>query len=84
MNTQFLETWEPRVLSILRIVAGVLFFEHGLQKLLNFPPRPPTASAPELFSLLGGAGVLELVGGALLILGLFTRPTAFILAGEMA
>jgi putative oxidoreductase len=84
MNTQLLETWEPRALSILRIVAGVLFFEHGLQKLFNFPPQPSTASAPELFSLLGGAGVLELVGGALLILGLFTRPTAFILAGEMA
>jgi putative oxidoreductase len=84
MNTQTLEAWAPRVLSILRIVTAVLFFEHGSQKLLGFPPRAPTASAPEIVSLLGAAGVMEIVGGALLILGLFTRPVAFVLAGEMA
>jgi putative oxidoreductase len=83
MNTNELETvWAPRVLSILRIVAALIFMEHGTQKLLGFPPsdRP----SPELFSLIGLAGLLELVGGALLVLGLFTRPVAFILSGEMA
>ena len=83
MNADNLQTvWAPRVLSILRIVAALIFMEHGTQKLLGFPPsdRP----APELFSLSGLAGVLELFGGALLALGLFTRPVAFILSGEMA
>ena len=83
MNTTELETvWAPRMLSILRIVAALIFMEHGTQKLLGFPPsdRPQ----PELFSLLGLAGVLELFGGILLVLGLFTRPVAFILSGEMA
>jgi putative oxidoreductase len=83
MNTHQLETvWAPRMLSILRIVAALIFMEHGTQKLLGFPPSD--RAAPELFSLIGLAGVLELVGGALLVLGLFTRPVAFILSGEMA
>ncbi len=74
--------WAPRLLSVLRIVAALLFLQHGTQKLLGFPPsgRP----GPELFSLLGLAGVLELFGGALLLVGLFTRPVAFLLSGEMA
>ena len=77
-------TWEPRMLSILRIMTGLLFLEHGTQKIFNFPPRP-TARPFELFTLTPGlAGVLELVGGVLIILGLFTRPVAFILSGEMA
>jgi putative oxidoreductase len=80
MNTATLDSWAPRVLSILRIVAAVLFFEHGAQKLLGFPP----GHSAELLSLSGAAGVLELFGGALLILGLFTRPVAFLLSGEMA
>jgi putative oxidoreductase len=83
MNTDALQTvWAPRVLSILRIVAALIFMEHGTQKLLGFPPsdRP----APELLSLSGVAGVLELFGGALLVVGLFTRPVAFILSGQMA
>jgi putative oxidoreductase len=83
MNATDLQiVWAPRVLSILRIVAALIFMEHGTQKLLGFPPsdRP----APELLSLSGVAGVLELFGGALLVLGLFTRPVAFILSGEMA
>jgi putative oxidoreductase len=83
MNTDDLATvWAPRVLSILRIVAALIFMEHGTQKLLGFPAsdRP----APELLSLSWVAGVLELFGGALLVLGLFTRPVAFILSGEMA
>ncbi|MGH6736599.1 MAG: DoxX family protein [Methyloceanibacter sp.] len=83
MNTETLETvWAPRVLSILRIVAALLFFEHGTSKLLGFPPSDH--SFPEVLSLSWIAGALELVGGALLVLGLFTRPVAFILAGEMA
>ena len=80
-----LETlWAPRVLSIVRVVSALIFMEHGTQKLLNFPPNPPGRAAVELFSLYGFAGALEIVGGILLVLGLFTRPVAFILAGEMA
>jgi putative oxidoreductase len=84
MNTQILEDWAPRVLSILRIVAAVLFFEHGSQKLFGFPPRLEGAPGPEIVSLLGAAGIMEIIGGGLLILGLFTRPVAFLAAGEMA
>jgi putative oxidoreductase len=82
MNTDHLQTvWAPRVLSVLRIVAALIFFEHGSQKLLGFPPSP---NPPALMSLSWIAGALELVGGALLALGLFTRPVAFVLSGEMA
>ncbi|HYF86441.1 DoxX family protein [Azospirillum sp.] len=82
MNTDHLQTiWAPRILSILRIVAALIFFEHGSQKLLGFPAHP---SPPAVMSLSWIAGALELVGGALLVLGLFTRPVAFILSGEMA
>jgi putative oxidoreductase len=82
ISVNTLETvWAPRMLSILRIVAALLFFEHGTAKLLGFPASP---HAPEFLSLSWFAGVLELIGGALLILGLFTRWVAFILSGEMA
>jgi putative oxidoreductase len=82
MNTDRLEAvWAPRVLSVLRIVAALLFFEHGTAKLLGFPPSD---HSPEVLSLSWIAGALELVGGALLIVGLFTRPVAFIVSGEMA
>jgi putative oxidoreductase len=77
-----LAAWTPRALSILRIIAGLLFLEHGTQKLLGFPPSEH--AAPALFSLIGVQGVLELVGGVLILIGLFTRPVAFILAGDMA
>src|SRR3954463_2124874 len=77
-------TWGPRALSVLRIMVGLLFLEHGTQKIFDFPPRPQ-APPFELFTLVPGlAGVLELVGGILIVLGLFTRPVAFILSGEMA
>jgi putative oxidoreductase len=70
-----------RALALLRMVAGSLFLLHGSAKLLGFPGgRPPV----ELFSQMGLAGLLELVGGALVVLGLFTRPVAFVLSGEMA
>src|SRR5205085_4837044 len=68
---------------ILRIVAAFLFIEHGLQKLFGFPV-PMQGGAPPLASLFGAGGILEFVGGLLLLLGLFTRPVAFLLAGEMA
>src|ERR1051325_7861941 len=80
--TAFLDGWGPRVLSLLRIVAGLIFMEHGSQKWLNFPPLG--RAAPELWSMSGFGGVLELVLGPLVVLGLFTRPVAFILSGEMA
>ncbi len=76
--------WAPRVLSIMRFVAGLMFMEHGTQKLLNFPMRANNAPGPDLFSLYGLAGSLEIAGGILLAFGLFTRPVAFILSGEMA
>ena len=75
--------WSPRVLSVLRIVAALLFMEHGAMKLLGFPapfPAPPGGLPP----LLIVAGYLELLGGALLAAGFLTRPVAFLLSGEMA
>jgi len=82
MNIESLRTvWTPRMLSVLRIVAALLFFEHGTQKILGFPP---TEQTPALLSMYGIAGLLELIGGALLIIGLFTRPVAFLLSGQMA
>jgi putative oxidoreductase len=78
-----LAKWAPYLLSLLRIIAALLFFEHGTQKLFGFPPGPPFTGFPN-FSLLGIAGMIEVVGGLLLLVGLFTRATAFILCGEMA
>lgn len=78
-----LQLWAPRVLSILRIVFGLLFLEHGTQKLFGFP-APPSFGLPAPFTLLWFAAVLELVGGALVVLGLGTRPVAFLLSGQMA
>ena len=80
-----LETaWAPRFLSVLRIVSGLIFLEHGSQKWLNFPPFPADRAPPGIATMSGAGGVIELVGGTLLVLGLFTRPVAFILSGEMA
>jgi putative oxidoreductase len=76
--------WAPRVLSVARFVAGLIYMEHGLQKYFNFPPAAQARPAPEVFSLYGVAGGLEIIGGLLLVFGLFTRPVAFILSGEMA
>jgi len=69
---------------LLRIVSGLLFLMHGGQKLLGWFPTPEMSGAPPVGSLIWFAGVLELVGGALILLGLLTRPVAFLLAGEMA
>jgi putative oxidoreductase len=79
----FSSRWSPRILSVLRIVAAFLFMPHGAQKLFGFL-APQHAVLPPLLSLLGLAGVLEFFGGLFLLLGLFTRPVAFILSGEMA
>jgi putative oxidoreductase len=76
-----LASGEPMVLSIFRIVTGLLLFQYGVAKLLKFPVLPYFANIPPLITT---AGTIELVLGALLILGLFTRPVAFILSGEMA
>lgn len=73
--------WAPRALSILRIVAALIFMEHGTQKILGFPA---STIHPPILSMPGTAGLLELIGGALLLIGLFSRPVAFLLAGEMA
>ena len=82
MDRITLETaWAPRMLSVLRIVSALIFFAHGTQKILGFPASD---MSPDPFTLFWIAGMLELVGGALLIAGLFTRPVAFILSGEMA
>jgi len=75
--------WAPRFRSILRIMAGLLFLEHGTSKVLGIPPSGMHWSF-DLASPMGWAGILEFVGGILLVLGLFTRITAFILSGEMA
>jgi putative oxidoreductase len=83
MNRTFLDTWTPRALSLLRIVAAFLFIQHGTAKLFGFPAPPGQGPVP-LASLPGVAGLLEVVGGALVLLGLFTRPVAFVLCGEMA
>jgi putative oxidoreductase len=75
--------WSPYLLSVLRIVVAVTFISHGTQKLFAFPVLEPRNPVP-LLSMLGLASVLEIVGGSLMLLGLFTRPVAFVLAGEMA
>jgi putative oxidoreductase len=77
-----LETYTPEMLSIVRIMIALLFLEHGTAKLLGFPP--PTNAAPVFMTLQWIQGLIELVGGALLAIGLFTRPVAFILSGDMA
>src|SRR5882757_121046 len=75
--------WAPRLLSILRIMAGLMLMEHGTAKLLKFPAVPTMANL-DLSSMPGIAGFFELIGGALLLVGLFTRPVAFILSGMCA
>jgi putative oxidoreductase len=80
----FLDKFAGPLLSVLRIVSALLFIEHGTRKFFAFPPNDEASSAPEAMSLIWFAGVLELVGGALLALGLLTRPVAFLLSGQMA
>ena len=81
--TPFQAAWAPRALGALRIVAGYLFMAHGTTKLFHAPYIDMFANVP-LVSLAGVAGVLEVAGGAALVLGFFTRPVAFVLSGLMA
>ncbi len=83
MNTETLNRFAPQALAVLRIVAALLFLLHGTQKLFAFPMGQMPGPVP-LLSLFGIGGVLELVGGLLLLVGLFTRPVAFVLSGQMA
>ena len=73
--------WTGRALSVLRIVTGLVFLEHGTGKFLGFPQLP---QLPPVGSMAWSGGLLELIGGAMIVLGLFTRPVAFLLSGEMA
>ncbi len=83
LSNDFFETWNPRLLSVLRIVAALLFLSHGTAKLFGFP-HVAMFDGVTIGSLFGIAGIIEIVGGVLLALGLFTRPVAFILSGQMA
>jgi putative oxidoreductase len=76
--------WTGRMLSILRIVAGLVFLSVGTMKLFGFPPPPPGMPPFGLMSVLGVSAILDTFGGLLILLGLLTRPVAFVLAGEMA
>ena len=78
-----LAAWAPRVLSVLRIYAGLLLFAHGTAKILGFPAVSSFANV-QMNSLVGASGLIELIGGALFTVGLFTRPVAFILSGFAA
>lgn len=82
-NPAFSDIWTPRALAVLRIVTAFLFLQHGGAKILHFPHVAMFDALP-VMSLLGVAGLLELVGGVLLLIGLWTRPVAFIVCGQMA
>ncbi len=81
---ELLDSWSPRILSVLRIITGFLFLWHGTQKLFGFPPsqRPGGGGDLDALSLVGG--ILEFGGGLLFLLGFLTRPVAFLLSGTMA
>jgi len=78
----FLQPYTAQLLSVLRIMSGLLFLQHGTTKYLSFPVSAMNNASP--MSMGGAAGLFELVGGVLLVIGLFTRPVAFILSGLMA
>ncbi len=80
----FLDRFSPQLLSALRIVSALLFIAHGTTKLFGFPATEMFAQPPEPMTLMWVGGILEAGGGALLLLGLFTRPVAFVLSGMMA
>jgi len=84
MNLETLNKYQPHALAVLRIVTALCFMAHGSQKMFGFPASQMGGGGFELFSLMGLAAVLEVFGGLAILLGLFTRPVAFILAGEMA
>ncbi len=81
MSLDRISKYAPEMLSIARVVIGLLFLEHGTSKLLNFPHGPVQ---PAMGSLIWFQGIIEIVGGVLFAIGFLTRPVAFILAGDMA
>ena len=83
MDSGLFQAWSPRMLSVLRIVTALLFLLHGTAKLFQIPHIPMFDNL-QLLSLMGAQGVIEVVGGALLAVGLFSRATAFVLSGDMA
>jgi|SRR5215472_1715553 len=83
-NLEPVGRWQPRILSVLRIMVGLLYLQHGLSKVFGFPPSANPRPYVLMTLVPGLAGILELVGGALITVGLFTRIVAFILSGEMA
>ena len=83
LSPDFIATWTPRAIALLRIVAAYLFLQHGTAKLLHVP-HVAMFDALQPLSFFGFAGMIEIVGGLLVLIGWFTRPAAFILSGEMA
>ena len=83
MNPNFVATWTPGALAALRVVTAFLFLQHGTAKLLHLP-HVAMFDGLQLLSLFGFAGMLEIVGGVLVLIGWFTRPAAFMLSGQMA
>jgi putative oxidoreductase len=82
-GTSSLEVWTPRALAVLRIVIGYLFLQHATAKLFGFP-HVAAFDHLQVMSLAGAAGIIELIGSPLILVGLFVRPVAFVLSGEMA
>lgn len=83
-SNTFYTTWTPRLLSVLRIITGFLFVWHGSQKFFNYPPDTSGLMPNPLPAIIVVAAVMELFGGLLILIGLFTRPVAFLLSGLMA
>ncbi len=79
---KFLQPYTAQLLSTVRIMSGLLFLQHGTTKYLNLPTSPMNNASP--LTMGGAAGLIELIGGVLIVIGLFTRPVAFILSGTMA
>ena len=82
ISESFRATWSPRLLSVIRIIVGLMFMQHGLTKYFGFPVATPAGF--QALSMVGAAGVIEIVAGALIAIGLFARCAAFLASGEMA
>jgi putative oxidoreductase len=82
IDDTFRATWSPRLLSVVRIIAGLLFMQHGLTKYFGFPVASPAGF--QMLSLAGAAGAIEIIAGGLVAIGLFARIAAFLASGEMA
>lgn len=80
---QSLDPYRQHALAVFRVVVGLVFMQHGTEKVFGFP-APADGAQPPLLSLIGVGGLIEVIGGFLIVVGLFTRPTAFVLCGQMA